>query len=75
MHWLLTTKADLPAERLDRLLRDLGAQMPEGAAPVPLDKGEQTVEVEGPRDLPARARARPEVLAVHPSSELTLYDR
>jgi hypothetical protein len=75
LNWLLTVKADLPAERLRAVLQKLGAEIAPDAPAVPLDANEQTVAVEGPKDLPARAEAVPEIIGVYPSSELTLYGR
>lgn len=73
MHWLVTVKADLEPEKLKDVLSRLGVEETEDLDPVPLD-GDAVVEVDGPRDLPDQAAGVPEVVAVHPSSDLTLYE-
>jgi hypothetical protein len=41
--------------------------------PVPLDAGEQVVEVDGPDDLPAMLESYASVRKVSPDSEIDLY--
>lgn len=72
MHWLVTIKGELAPRTLRTVLARCGGEKLDDLDPIPLD-GDQVVEVEGPHDLPDRAAAVPEIRAVHPSSELTLY--
>ena len=72
MHWLVTVAKGLDADTRDSLLKDLSAVAEEPVCPIPVDEGE-VLAVEGPADLPDRAKGVPGVLEVHPSSELTLY--
>lgn len=72
MYWLVTIKGELDPRSLRTVLARCGGEMLDKLDPIPLD-GDQVVEIEGPRDLPDRAAAVPEIRAVHPSSELTLY--
>ena len=72
MHWLVTINGELNPRTLRTVLERCGSEKLDDLHPVPLD-GNQVVEVEGPRDLPDRAAAVPEIRAVHPSSELSLY--
>ncbi len=70
--WLITTAFD---EDLSELRRSVEA---EGGAvsdepPIPLDRGEQVVEAEGPDDLPEKLRSHPAVRKVSPDSEIELY--
>lgn len=72
MRWLVTIDAEVTLEQIRSLLKGLGVEGQDDLEPIPLD-GEQVVEVEGPKDLPARASKVPSIRAVHPSSEMTLY--
>jgi hypothetical protein len=72
MKWLVTLKADPGKARLDEILRSAGSRLDENAAMIPVES-DVVVEVEGPADFPDRVKAAPEVRAVHPSSDLTLY--
>ena len=72
MHWLVTIKGELDPRTMRTVLARCGGERLYDLDPIPLD-GDQVVEVEGPRDLPDRAAAVPEIRAVHLSSELTLY--
>lgn len=70
--WLVTTKVTENLDSLDRLLAKCGAQR-SANAPIPLDDDEQSVEVSGPTDLPARIRKSALDVRVYPNSKLTLY--
>ena len=72
MHWLVTIEGELAPRTLRTVLARAGVEKLYDLDSIPLD-GDQVVEVEGPRDLPDRAAAVPEIRAVHPSSEVTLY--
>ncbi|MGB9366798.1 MAG: hypothetical protein WCE79_12390 [Xanthobacteraceae bacterium] len=72
MKWIVTLESGIKHESVKRILEATGSSAEEDAPMIPVD-GDVTVEVEGPSDLPKRAREHPEVKAVHPSSELTLY--
>jgi hypothetical protein len=72
MKWLLTLKAHPGTARLDEMLRSAGSRLEENAAIIPME-GDVVVEVEGPADFPSRVKEAPEVKAVHPSSDMTLY--
>ena len=72
MKWLLTLKAHPGTARLDEMLRSAGSRLEEDAAIIPME-GDVVVEVEGPADFPSRVKEAPEVKAVHPSSDMTLY--
>ena len=72
MHWLVTVKADLKQDRLKEVLHALGVEALDDLDPIPID-GDAVVEVEGPKDLGRRAVGVPEIMAVHPSSDVTLY--
>ena len=73
MKWLLTLKAHPGKARLDEMLSSAGSKLDENEAMIPMAEGDVVVEVEGPADFPDRVKGAPEVLAVHPSSDLTLY--
>lgn len=72
MQWLVTIKGELDPRTLRTVLERAGGEKLDQLDPIPLD-GDQVVEVEGPRDLPDRAAAVPEIRTVHPSSEVILY--
>ena len=74
MQWLVTTAGNTDLQVLIGILRKLDCTVADDAAPVPLDRDEKVLEVEGPADLPQRAAPVPEIHGVYPSSELTLYD-
>ena len=70
--WLLTIGGAPDPATLRRVLAALSIDEDDALDPVP-SNGDHVIEVEAPGDLPARARAVPEVRAVHPSSEMTPY--
>lgn len=70
--WLLTIRGAPDPGTLRRVLQALNVEQDDDLDPIPSD-GDHVVEVEGPDDLPARAEGVPEVRAVHPCSEMTLY--
>lgn len=70
MRWLLSIDPALSDADLERLLRDMGIDPSDVLATTPVGD-DKVVDVEGPRDLPHRAKTQPEVRAVHPSSEMT----
>jgi hypothetical protein len=72
MKWLLTLKAHPGTARLDEMLRSAGSALQENTPVTPVD-GDVVVEVDGPKDFPDRVKGAPEVKAVHPSSDITLY--
>ena len=72
MHWLVTVKADLKRDRLIAVLQALGVESLDDLDPIPID-GDAVVEVEGPKDLSRRAIGIAEIVAVHPSSDFSLY--
>jgi len=72
MDWLVTFKGDVAPGAMRAILERVGVTHLDDIDPIPCD-GDQVVEVEGPRDLPDRAAAVPEIRAVHPSSEMSLY--
>jgi hypothetical protein len=72
MKWLLTLEAGIDHSRLRQILQSAGSSLAADAAMVPIN-GDVIVEVEGPADFPSKVRTAPEVKAVHPSSEMTLY--
>ena len=73
MKWLITTPAGIDVQELLARLVAFGCTTDQGGTPIPLDQGEQVIEVEGPRDLPERAAGEPGILKLSPNSELTLY--
>ena len=73
MKWLVVIESDRLEAVLPDLLREASARAVESSDPVPLSDTETSVEVEGPRDLPARLHAHSAVKGVYPSSDLTLY--
>ena len=72
MKWLVTLKADPGKTRLDEILRSAGSRLEQHTTIIPME-GDVVVEVEGPADFPSRVKQAPEVKAVHPSSDMTLY--
>jgi hypothetical protein len=72
MKWLLTLKAHPGAARLEEMLRSAGSRLDENESVIPMGS-DVVIEVEGPADFPARIKQAPEVRAVHPSSDMTLY--
>ncbi len=73
MKWLLTISAGTDVARIAPQLERLGCTL-ESEKPVPMDRGEQVVMVEGPPDLPSRlSDADVPVVKASPSSELELY--
>jgi hypothetical protein len=73
MHWLITVRADADLRRVVSRLKDLGCSADEEPIPIPLDEGEQVIEVEGPQELPRLAVGEKDIVKVSPSSKLTLY--
>lgn len=72
MRWLVTLAKDIDPLVRDQALKAIKAVVDDPNCAVPV--GETVViEVDGPTDLPDRCRSRPEILSVHPSSEVTLY--
>lgn len=74
MKWLITTKRTIDLKSLLRDLDDLGCDSQACGDPIPLDSGEQVIEIEGPDDVPERAKSKPSILAIHPSSEMEHFD-
>jgi hypothetical protein len=72
MKWLLTLSAETDDSRIRQILCSAGSTLDANASRIPID-GDVVVEVEGPEDLPSKLRSIPEIKAVHPSSEMTLY--
>jgi|EndMetStandDraft_2_1072991.scaffolds.fasta_scaffold388991_1 hypothetical protein len=72
MKWIVTLDPATKDERLKVILEATGSSAEADAPMIPVD-GDVTVEVEGPADLPKRIQSHPEVKAVHPSSEMTLF--
>jgi hypothetical protein len=73
MRWLVTTRAGADLESVRAKLSALGASADEAQEPIPLDRDEQVIEVEGPPDLPARLSLDDDVRKISPSSEMTYY--
>ena len=72
MRWLITMSTVAEENEWKRLLEDLSCEVDEGVEPIPLDH-EFVIEVDGPSDLPKRCEQQPNVSAVYPSSEMSLY--
>jgi len=72
MKWLLTLPAGINDDRLKQILGSIGSTLDANASFIPMD-GDVVVEVVGPQDLPTRIGGTPEIKAIHPSSEMTLY--
>jgi hypothetical protein len=72
MKWILTLASGTKSARVKQLLEAIGSSFDPDTPMIPVD-GDMTLEVEGPSDLPKRIKDKPEVKAIHPSSELTLY--
>jgi hypothetical protein len=73
VNWLITTRTSTDLVTLGQRLAALGCRVANASNPIPLDQGQQTLEVEGPEDLPARLRGDPDVIGVYPNSEQQLY--
>jgi len=73
MKWLVTTPKGIDVGRLIERLSAFGCTADPDLAPIPLDDNEQVIEVDGPKDLPARASGESQILKVSPNSEMTLY--
>lgn len=71
--WLVCFRASLSVGERAAIVRGAGARLAHTAAGTPLGDGEVAVEVEADAGAVARLRARPEVIAVYPNSEMTLY--
>lgn len=72
MRYLVTTSQK---ESLDELQSEIAAHGGElaGAAPIPLDKGDQVIEVVGPDDLAPKLENLAAVKSVSPDSEIELH--
>ena len=71
MKWLVTTQKDVKRPVLEQVLGSLGGSL-EDADPVPFEDGTVVYAATGPRDLPKKAKAREEIVAVHPNTPLDL---
>lgn len=69
---MITTSQDGDLDQLRKNVADQGGTVAD-EPPVPLDRGEQVVEAEGPDDLPERLRGHREVRKVSPNSDIDLY--
>ena len=69
--WLITTRENEDLDVLGAAVAETGGRLT-GASPVPLDRGEQVVEAEGPDDLPQTLESHPAVRKVSPDSPLEL---
>lgn len=74
MRWLITTKRTIDLKSLLKDLDDLGCDSQSRGDPIPLDSDEQVIEIEGPNDILERAKSKPSILAIHPSSEMEHFD-
>jgi hypothetical protein len=70
--WLVCFRASVPVAERAAIVRGAGARLAQTASGTPLGD-EVAVEVEADAPAVARLRARPEVTAVYPNSEMTLY--
>lgn len=70
--WLVTFHASLPEARRMDIIREAGAVALSAEPPVPLGD-EIAVSVEAEEAAAATLRARDDVIAVFPNSDLTLY--
>jgi hypothetical protein len=73
MKWLVTTKTNIDLDKLNLKLSSLGCEQKDNQTPIPLDNDEQVITVEGPSDLPDRAKDEAGILKINPSSEMELY--
>ncbi len=73
MRWLITVSSSLDDSQLQDLLAELSCETSEDAGPIPLEQ-DVVIEVEGPPDLPEMTQRDARVIAVHPSSDMDLYD-
>ena len=71
MKWLVTAKATTDLGTLQEQIERLGCQARVDLA-IPLDRGEVSIEVEGPAEHRDRLRQVPGVTGVFPNSALTL---
>jgi hypothetical protein len=72
MRFLVTTSQEESLEELKNELAVHGGEMAANA-PVPLDEGDQVLEVEGPDDLPQKIEGLASVKKVSPDSEIDLH--
>ncbi len=71
--WLITTSQDGDLDQLRKDVADYGGTVADEPA-IPLDRGEQVVEAEGPDDLPERLHGQRDVRKVSPDSDIDLYE-
>lgn len=71
--WLITTPQDGDLDELRKNVAEQGGTVAD-EPPIPLDRGEQVVEAEGPEDLPERLRGHRDVCKVSPDSDIDLYE-
>jgi hypothetical protein len=74
MKWLITVKKNADLTKLRKQLASWGAELDPDVPPTPLDNGEQTIGIIGPKDLAQRAEVRRTVHGIYPNSEMQLYD-
>jgi hypothetical protein len=70
--WLITTGADENLDSLRETVAQQGGVLGD-SPPIPLDRGEQVVEAEGPEDLPEKLESHPGVRKVSPDSQIEFF--
>lgn len=73
-NWLVTTSTEHDLDTLRDEVAALGGKLSD-APPVPLDEGEQAVEVVGPDDLGEKLSENPGVRRVNEDSAIQMYDQ
>jgi len=71
--WLITMSRDHQDLELLRNAVEAGGGAVSDSLPIPLDRDEQVVEVEGPDDLPEKLKRHPAVRKMSPDSEVELF--
>lgn len=73
MEWLVTFRNDVSNDVATNVLTTLVCEIAPNASFVPLGENERVISVEGPRDLPEKAKAHSEIVKVYPSSTMRPY--
>jgi len=70
--WYITTKANANLEELEAKLAEWGCERT-GLRPIPLEGGEQVIEVSCPADLPKKVHDSDPIIKVSPNSPPSKY--
>jgi hypothetical protein len=70
MQWLVTFPINVTLEMAEEALTRLGCDTPPIPSFTPLGDDEQVIAVDGPKDLPEKAKGHPIIIKVYPNSRM-----